>query len=115
MFVYMIRAGEKGPIKIGKAENVERRLAELQTANYEELKIIAIIPCGSTKAAEYVERGIHKRFARSRIRGEWFKGNIKFSNVQEKLINVEHREANEKAREAGRALDAEFSAIVGSF
>lgn len=113
MNVYMIRAGEKGPIKIGKAENVDRRLAELQTANYEELKIIAIIPCGSTKAAEYVERGLHKRFGRYRIRGEWFKGSIKFSNVQEKMINVEHRERNQKNREVVDALDAEFAAIMG--
>jgi hypothetical protein len=63
--VYFIQAAESRYIKIGSARNPIKRLAALQTANWEELQLIGIDPAGS-------ERQYHKRFARLRFKGEWF-------------------------------------------
>jgi hypothetical protein len=65
--VYFIRAGANGPIKIGSANNVARRMNGLQTASPYPLRLLASI-VGSTED----EFGLHKRFAADRLHGEWF-------------------------------------------
>lgn len=67
MPVYFIRAGDSGPVKIGRAIDVAGRLAELQTAHYEVLHLIREVEGG---AAE--ERWFHRHFHVLRIRREWF-------------------------------------------
>lgn len=66
MRTYIIRAGTEGPVKIGRAQNVQARLAMLQTGNHEELRILRII-------AGDVEAGLHRQYSHLRIRGEWFR------------------------------------------
>jgi len=80
MNVYFIQAGDKGPIKIGVARSVERRLEALQTGNHEELRIITKIMCEGLAHAYATERKFHKMFKKYRIRGEWFKPKILNSN-----------------------------------
>lgn len=66
--VYFIQSGgAQGPIKIGRAEDVDARLRELQTGNPQKLTLLATMRGG--RAAE---RTLHARFRTSRIRGEWF-------------------------------------------
>lgn len=65
-WVYFIRAGA-GAIKIGRSVNVGSRLATMQTANAEELRIVGRMPGGAA-----VESMLHTRFAGARMRGEWF-------------------------------------------
>lgn len=67
--VYLIQAAS-GPIKIGraKASIVAKRLANLQIASWEELRLLGVLP-GDSKT----ESAIHRRFAHLRIRGEWFR------------------------------------------
>lgn len=65
MAVYIIRAGYSGPVKIGKADCVPDRVRDLQTAHYEELRIIRVIHADA-------ERQFHRHFSHLRIRGEWF-------------------------------------------
>lgn len=67
MATYIIRAGLTGPVKIGKADDVERRRATLQTAHHEELVVLRVID-----TAFDAEPVMHKQFAHLRIRGEWF-------------------------------------------
>lgn len=67
MAIYMIRAGEDGPVKIGCADDPEGRLIYLQGGNHLELSIIRLMPGGIA-----VERQLHQTFADQRIRGEWF-------------------------------------------
>ena len=67
--VYVIRAGTKGPIKIGYAANVASRLAGLQTASPAPLRLLAAVAGGRG-----LERDLHAFFARDRIRNEWFRG-----------------------------------------
>lgn len=66
MPVYMIRAGETGPVKLGHSTDPIGRLAELQVAHYEKLSIIRTFV---GDAAE--EATLHLRFADLHIRGEW--------------------------------------------
>jgi hypothetical protein len=66
-FLYFIQAGEEGPIKIGIASNVTKRLSMLQIGNAEELRVLALLECHPS-----VEDLLHGRFAEGRIRGEWF-------------------------------------------
>jgi hypothetical protein len=73
MFVYFIRCGNSELIKIGKADDVERRLEELQTGNPYELHIMFKINCNSPMAAFDMERKIHKTFSAHRFRSEWFR------------------------------------------
>ena len=64
--IYFIRAGLSGPVKIGKADNIDDRLAALQTAHYEVLSVIRAID-GSYPQESWLRR----RFADFWIRGEW--------------------------------------------
>lgn len=66
-WIYFIQHGAGGPIKIGIAKDVERRLASLQSASPVPLHVL-----GAVRGTERGERQLHLRFAKHRIRGEWF-------------------------------------------
>lgn len=67
-WVYFIRQGIGGPIKIGRAKNPERRRRHLQSANPYPLHLLAIMPLFSDE-----EERLHEAFAHHRLMGEWFK------------------------------------------
>jgi predicted GIY-YIG superfamily endonuclease len=90
MYVYFIRAGTKGPIKIGVAGDVNSRMDTLQTGNHMTLSIIAKIKCSSRLEAYDRENQLHKMFKHSRLRGEWFKGTIKLSKVSD-IYDIERK------------------------
>lgn len=62
----MIRWGESGPVKIGKADDPKERLGNLQVANWETLKIIRLFEGGEAE-----EDFLHACFADLNIRGDW--------------------------------------------
>jgi len=66
-WIYFIVPARMNTVKIGWALNPVERLKTLQTAHHAVLKIFAVIP--DTQDAEY---RLHRMFADSRIRGEWF-------------------------------------------
>lgn len=66
--VYFVQSGANGPIKIGTARDVTNRLASLQTGSPVSLRLLGVIPGDVT-----VEKTLHARFDRHRIRGEWFR------------------------------------------
>jgi len=68
MPVYFIRAGEDGPVKIGKADCVDTRLATLQCGHYQDLILLRTLPGGIEE-----EKWAHEAFRINHIRGEWFK------------------------------------------
>lgn len=67
MATYIIRAGLAGPVKIGKADDVNQRLRELQTGNHERLSVLRVIDTPFD-----AEPLFHLKFARNRLHGEWF-------------------------------------------
>ena len=68
--IYFIQAGENGPIKIGRSNDVEKRLKQLQTASAEKLKILWVYDADNDKETE-IE--LHEELKSERINGEWFK------------------------------------------
>ena len=63
--IYAIRMG--GFVKIGKSDNVRKRLATLQTACPQELELL-----GQMRASPSLERLIHRSIDKYRAHGEWF-------------------------------------------
>lgn len=68
MPVYIFWPTARPFVKIGHAENIWRRLGETQTYSPDHIKVLSIIEGG-----ESLERELHRRFERYRVRGEWFK------------------------------------------
>lgn len=68
MFVYFVQEEQTRNFKIGKADNVYKRLAQLQTGNSSSLILRLMI-----RGDEPLEKSLHRRFKEFRIRGEWFK------------------------------------------
>lgn len=65
-FVYFVSV-DGGPIKIGWTGDLDRRIAGLQTAHWNLIGLIAVLPGRPSR-----ERKIHRELAAHRIRGEWF-------------------------------------------
>jgi len=66
-YVYFIQGAVGGPIKIGWSQDVDKRVAELQTGNPEPLSVINMIP-----GTKNDERRLHDLLGHLRISGEWF-------------------------------------------
>ena len=69
---YVYFAEGNGYIKVGKANNVKRRLHELQIGNPIKLTLISTIECYSEEEAYEVEKYYHTKFQEYCVKGEWF-------------------------------------------
>jgi Meiotically up-regulated gene 113 len=67
--VYFLQAGHDGPIKIGWSADVRSRMSMLQTGQPHELRLLLLLEGGDQKT----EKVMHRRFAASHLRGEWFR------------------------------------------
>ncbi len=65
--LYFIQSEHGGPIKIGRADDVAKRLVQMQTSRPDTLVILATAP-----GAYEDERRLHDAFATNREKGEWF-------------------------------------------
>lgn len=66
-FVYFVQRGENGPIKIGRSNNIKRRLSEFQVSNAEPMNILLAL-----KGGRDLERAFHIKYDPYRQSGEWF-------------------------------------------
>lgn len=80
-WIYFVQAGDGGPVKIGRAVNVKHRLAELQTAHYEDLRLLVAV-----QGTVFDERRLHREFQQARIRGEWFHPVAPLLALAERLV-----------------------------
>lgn len=82
-YLYLIhcRNGLRDFYKVGVANDVESRLAQLQTGNPLEMKILGAYGFDN---AEIPERAIHQAWKKQHVRGEWFEG-INPDDVYEKF------------------------------
>lgn len=69
MFIYLISKSDSNHYKVGVSHNPLFRLAQLQTANSEQLLLIETF---KTNFSFKLERFIHKKFASKQTIGEWF-------------------------------------------
>jgi len=67
--VYLIQNGNSNRYKIGIAQNIKRRIAELNCSNPDRVGLLFFYPCIN---AQYLERRIHNNFKKYRINNEWF-------------------------------------------
>jgi len=70
--IYLVKTIRERPIKVGVAEDPERRLANLQNANFEELCFHRFWWLPGQAIALRIETSFKRDFARANIRGEWF-------------------------------------------
>jgi len=82
--IYFIQQGIAGPIKIGKTEFVPTRMNDLQCANPETLRLV-----GLQDSDDYIERMLHDKFSKDRIRGEWFNPSPVIVNYINELNTLE--------------------------
>ena len=68
MFLYVIRQGLDGPVKIGCAADPGTRLQSMQAGNPDPLYLLGV--CRGGRGAE---RALLAAFRPFRVRGEWFK------------------------------------------
>ena len=85
--VYFIGIEPDGPIKIGKAINVQERLGTLQVAMPMPLALLATADGGRAREREY-----HARFEAHRIRGEWFERGPEIVAEIARLCSAEQNE-----------------------
>lgn len=67
--VYFVQIGAGGPVKIGRAVDVEQRIRALQTACPYPLHLRGIAIYGGSR----MEARLHRTFASDRLMGEWFR------------------------------------------
>jgi len=65
--LYFVESGKGGPIKIGRARNVQQRIDDLQTGNPSRLRLL-----GTMVGCFAKEQRVHRMFASAHIHGEWF-------------------------------------------
>ncbi|HYT91147.1 MAG TPA: GIY-YIG nuclease family protein [Gemmataceae bacterium] len=66
-YIYFVEAVGQERIKIGKADNPEARVMQLQTGSAVELRLLGVIADQPSREAE-----LHAAFAKDRVQGEWF-------------------------------------------
>lgn len=88
-FVYLLCDGERFKIGMTKQKTIEKRIAELQTGNPNE---IFISTYHKTEYPEKVEKMMHGRYSHSNVRNEWFDLNVeqvlKFNEECEKCEKI---------------------------
>lgn len=66
-YIYVIGPAGSSVVKIGKADDVERRLPSLQTGSPHKLEVLKTFRCERA-----METALHRRFKPLRLHGEWF-------------------------------------------
>jgi hypothetical protein len=68
-YVYFIREGVDGAVKIGSSGAPRQRMSSLQCQNPRRLSLLAVLPMN----VDSLETDLQERFARLRLCGEWFR------------------------------------------
>lgn len=66
--VYFMQFGDGEPIKIGFTTDIGVRLEVIRSAHWQEMTILSAM-----KGDRSTEKALHKKFAKHRVSGEWFR------------------------------------------
>lgn len=91
-WIYFVEASPDSPIKVGWASDIAKRVAALQTAHWQELRVVGQVPGDQPAEAE-----AHYELRPHRLRGEWFEREAALA-LLERLQSV--RPAKGKLRRA---------------
>jgi hypothetical protein len=90
--VYFILDSVSNAVKIGKANNIQERISDLQTGNPNPLMLIHYIDCESENQSLLLEQTLHKRYKHLRKSGEWFTYDVEtFSQLFDGELNFERK------------------------
>jgi len=78
--VYFLRHGDTDRVKIGYSCRINGRISNLRSSNPDKLTLLATV-----SGARDAEARLHKRFARYRISGEWYRLEGKLAEYVAKL------------------------------
>lgn len=87
-YVYILSNGVD--IKIGKANDVKKRIAQLQTGSSTVFSLLGVIKCNGSKEAFDIEKELHTKLAPYKTLNEWFP--YKFNSVQELDTRITHHD-----------------------
>jgi hypothetical protein len=79
VFTYFAQRGVDGPVKIGRAGDVRRRMSQLQGGCSERLIVRGVISAD-------VEKTLHERFRSKRMSGEWFRVDAELEDYMSSLF-----------------------------
>jgi hypothetical protein len=99
--IYFIRAGADGPVKIGYAASVERRVALIQAGNHQRFTLLRTLP-----GERQTEGWLHRHFAAARIDREWFAFDVDMLTVEPPAIAEHLRIPRGRANYAKHPLGA---------
>jgi len=91
-YIYFMQCGNDGPIKIGVTSNVQRRLKQAQTFNYQKVELLGHIP-----GTQHLETEPLKRYSPYRLNGEWFRYNEELYNLARGIFNVPYEKNGERS------------------
>lgn len=69
--IYFLQVGNDGPIKIGRSNNPEARVTDIQVGNPFPVNLLLKLDVGDNWD-NLMEHSLHSQFARYRLQGEWF-------------------------------------------
>lgn len=71
-YVYVLQQGSGGPVKIGIANDIKRRVMALNTGASIALDVLKSHEMEDASHSRLVERYLHKILDKHRLNGEWF-------------------------------------------
>lgn len=100
--VYFVLAPKTELVKIGRADDPDKRLKSMQTGSPDVLDLILVLP----NTPPFEEYQLHGRFAKYRAHGEWFEYRdelVRF--IEEKKLSPSPTEADDRALYEAEELD----------
>lgn len=107
MTIYFIQAGDRGPVKIGHAKDVFRRLASIQTHNHKECILLRV-----RRGGVHEERHLHHRFMQYRVHSEWFSLKGDLAAYLKSLRKPDHYPPYILIKQRGGHLRAEIGDVI---
>lgn len=98
--VYLIQAGDNGPIRLGTTTDrgLRRHIAALQKGNAEQLAVLDLFD-----GDERLERRLHVTFTDQHVRGDWYSPDILF-HIPDDVVRVDVDPDDEQRRLAAMEL-----------